>query len=154
VAAEPGESVEASLRTSRIVHAALVGSLLLYAVVVHVVRTTGAAPPPLHEPTLGRLRPALYGLGAGVALTLVILRSRWLPAGHAAPTLAALQTRLVVLLALAEVVAVFGLVLFLLGGVIRDFYVLWLPAIGLQLLLTPTREVWEAVARGGGPRSG
>jgi hypothetical protein len=89
-----------------------------------------------------------------VALTLVILRSRWLPAGHAAPTLAALQTRLVVLLALAEVVAVFGLVLFLLGGVIRDFYVLWLPAIGLQLLLTPTREVWEAVARGGGPRSG
>jgi F0F1-type ATP synthase membrane subunit c/vacuolar-type H+-ATPase subunit K len=153
VAAEPGPPVETTLRTSRIIHAALVGSLLLYAVVVHVSRATGAVRPVMDEPTLGGLRLAFYVLAGALALAVLVLRSRWLTADAAAGTPALLQTRLITCLALAEAIGVHGLVLFLLGGTLRDFYVFLIPALGLQLLLAPTREVWEAAARRAGPRS-
>ena len=61
-----------------------------------------------------------------------------------------LQTRMIVCLALAETIGVYGLVLFVLGGSLRDFYVFLVPALALQLLLVPTREVWEAAASGRG----
>lgn len=118
----------ASFRTSRIVHAALVGSLVLYAVLVHVVEATGSLQPTLDPWVVGIVRPLLYGLGAVVAVAVLVLRSRWLSPDAAAPlarlgvpaALTQLQTRLIVCLALAESVGVFGMLLFLLGGGLRD----------------------------------
>jgi len=148
----------ASFRTSRIAHAALVASLVVYAVVVHVIEATGSPPPMLEPGVVGIIRPLLFGLGAAVAVTVLVLRSRWLSADAAAPlarlgvpaALTQLQTRLIVCLALAESLGVFGMLLFVLGGSLRDFYVLWTPAIVLQLVLTPGRDVWAA-ATGGRP---
>jgi len=159
MAPAPSPPVDTALRTARILHAALVGSLLVYAVVVHVIRGANALRPTLAEPTLGLVRVAFYALAAGVVVVVLVLRSRWLTAEAAAAlgrgkerpvALRLLQTRMIVCLALAETIGVYGLVLFVLGGSLRDFYVFLVPAFALQLLLVPTREVWEAAATGRG----
>jgi hypothetical protein len=151
----PPAAPVASLRTSRIVHAALIGSLGVYAVLVHLVEATGSLQRTVDPRVVGTLRPLLFGLGAAVAVTALVLRSRWLSADAAAPlarlgvpaALTQLQTRLIVCLALTESLGVLGMLLFVLGGSLRDFYVLWTPAIVLQILLRPDPEVWAAATR-------
>ena len=153
MAPPPGFSLESSLRTSRILHAALVASLLAYAVVVHVHRAVVPFRPLLDEPVLDGIRLAFYYLAGALALAVLLLRSRWLTVDAAASAGTQLQTRLIICLALAESLGILGLLLTLMGASIRDFYVFWVPAIGLQLWLTPTRAVWEAAARGRRRRS-
>lgn len=153
MAPPPGSSLESSFRTSRILHAALVASLLAYAVVVHVYRAVVPVRPLVDEAVLEGVRLAFYFLGGAVALAVLLLRARGLTVDAAAPAVTELQTRLIICLALAETIGILGLLLIFMGGSIRDFYVFWVPALGLQLLLTPTREVWEAAARGRRRRS-
>lgn len=153
MAAPPAPTLDASLRTSRIVHAAVVASLLVHAVVVHVYRAVVPFRPVLDEAVLEGVRLAFYFLGGAVALAVLLLRARGLTVDAAAPAVTELQTRLIICLALAEAIGILGLLLVFMGGSLRDFYVLWAPALGLQLLLTPRREVWEAAARGRRRRS-
>jgi hypothetical protein len=157
VAAGPPLSVETSFRTSRIVHAALVGSLLLYAVMIPVLREVGVEGAGLDPRILANVRIAFYAVAGALAVAALVLRSRWLTAEAAAalprsapgpPPLALLQTRLVTCLALVEGIGILGLVFFLIGGTLGDSGVFLLPAIGLQLLFAPSREVWDAAARG------
>jgi F0F1-type ATP synthase membrane subunit c/vacuolar-type H+-ATPase subunit K len=152
VAAPPSASLESAFRNARIIHAALVASVAVYAVVVHVLRATVPVRPLVDEPVLEGIRLASYFLGGALVLAVLLLRARWLSVDAAAP-LPVLQTRSIICLALAETLAVLGLVLALAGGRFRDFYLFWVPAIGLQLLLTPRRAVWEAAARGRARRS-
>jgi F0F1-type ATP synthase membrane subunit c/vacuolar-type H+-ATPase subunit K len=147
VAPPTGPALETTFRTARIIHAAVVASLLVYALVVHVLRATGPSRPLLDEPVLEGVRVAFYFLAGALALGVLLLRWRWLTVEAATPPVTQLQTRLFICLALAEAIGILGLLLILMGGSIRDFYVLWVPAVGLQLLLTPTRQVWEATAR-------
>lgn len=49
----------ASFRTSRIIHAVLVGSLVVYAVLVHVIEATGSIHPTLDPRVVGIVRPLL-----------------------------------------------------------------------------------------------
>ncbi len=145
-----GTPVAPSLRTSRIIHAALVASLVAYAVLVQGYLAPTGWRGTLDPGALAVVRALLYGLGAAVTLVVLLLRSRWMSVEAGAEVgVSQLLTRLIVLLALAESVGIDGLVLFLLGGHLRDFYVLWTPAIGLQLLLAPRREAWEGRRRSG-----
>jgi hypothetical protein len=129
----------------------MVASLVVYAVLVSGYLAPTGWQGTLDPGAFAVVRLLLYGLGAAVILAVLVLRSRWLSVEAGAEAgVVQLQTRLIILLALAESVGIDGLVLFLLGGSLRDFYVLWTPAIVLQLLLTPRREVWEAA--GPGPR--
>jgi len=150
--------VEARLRTARIIFAALVLSLVAYAVVVqvlvHVVGWRGTLP----EPTAALLRWIFYALGAVMFAGGLVARGRFLRAdalvtlARRAGTEAALtqlHARTIALLAVMESVAIYGLVLFLAGGRLADFYVLWGLGLLGQLLLAPRREVWEEVGRAG-----
>ena len=47
------------------------------------------------------------------------------------------------LLAISETAAILGLVLFLLGGLLQDFYVPAAASLIGHLALTPKRDVWE-----------
>ncbi len=147
----------ASLRTTRIIHAAMLASLVMYAVVVHVLRDAAGWRPALAPEPLAILRPILYALAAGLTAAVFALRGRWLSAdsarevarrGGADAAAGHLQTRTIVLLALAEAMGIYGLVLFLLGGRLLDFYVLWAAAVLAQLALVPREEAWEAATRG------
>jgi hypothetical protein len=66
--------VDQAFRTSRILHAALVGSLMLYAVVVHVLQAALDWLGTLPSGSLAIARPLLFGRGA--AMTVVVLVSR------------------------------------------------------------------------------
>lgn len=155
--AQPGETgVSTRFRTARILHGAMVVTLLVYAGIVHLLQQTGWSGRAAAD-ALPLIRWILYALGAAEFLVVLVARSRALSAegledaarrGGAEAALGLLQTRLVVLLALAESVAIYGLVLFLLGGSLRDFYVLWAAGLVAQLVLTPRRELWDEVARG------
>jgi hypothetical protein len=151
VAAPPGPSLETGLRNSRIIHGALVFSLLVYAFLVHVI-LGGDFRAGMRESQVGVIRLAFYALAGALALAAVTFRYR-ITLFQAAPPLLAVQQRMVVCMALVEAIAILAMVLALLSGSIRDFYVLWAPALALQLFFAPTREVWEDAARAGGRRS-
>jgi F0F1-type ATP synthase membrane subunit c/vacuolar-type H+-ATPase subunit K len=152
VAAPRDPALESTFRNARIIHAALVASLVVYAVVVHVLRATAPVRPPVDVVVLEGFRVVFYFVAGGIVLGALLLRMRWLTVEATAP-LPVLQTRLIICLAFAETIGVLGLLLALMGGSLQDFYVLWVPAIGLMLWLTPRREVWEAAARGRARRS-
>ena len=66
----------ASLRTSRIIHAAMLASLVIYAVVVHVLRDAAGWRPALPPEPLALIRPILYALAAALTATVFALRGR------------------------------------------------------------------------------
>lgn len=150
-------TVESRLRTARIIHAAIAVSLLVYAGLIHLL--AGAldwkAPAGTRE-FAGLARWVLSGLGAAEFVGVLIGRSRLLAsdalvrrdrrAGRDA-ALVQLQTRLVILLAVAESIGIYGLILFLLTARAQDFYLLWIPSLLAVLALAPRREVWEEVGR-------
>lgn len=162
----PGAQVvtlDARFRTGRIIHAAMVISVGLYAFIAHQISPlTGdhGSPPDL----LRWLRWVLYGYGAILlalvlaALRVLSLESRVLRlptltevARRSGPeaALSELQRRLLVLLVIAEAPAVLGLILFFLGRDLFDFYVLAVPSLLCLVILSPRRELWEEVARAG-----
>jgi F0F1-type ATP synthase membrane subunit c/vacuolar-type H+-ATPase subunit K len=151
VTAPAGPSIEEALRTSRIIHAALVFSVVIYAVVAHYYHALGASPA-LDASQVGVIRLAFYALAGALALAALAFRHR-LTVAAAAPPLVAVQTRMIVCMALAEAIAILGMVLVFIGGGIRDFYVFAIPAVALQLLFAPRREAWEDAVRSRGVRS-
>jgi hypothetical protein len=146
-----GASLEDALRTSRIIHAALVFSVVIYAVIAHYYHALGA-PARLDASQVGVIRLAFYALAGALALAALAFRYR-LTVAAAAPPLVAVQTRMIVCMALAEAIAILGMLLVFIGGGIRDFYVFAVPAVALQLLFAPSREVWEDAGRRDGARS-
>ena len=98
MAAPPSASLESAFRNARIIHAALVASVAVYAVVVHVLRATVPVRPLVDEPVLEGIRLASYFLGGALVLAVLLLRARWLSVDAAAP-LPVLQTRSIICLA-------------------------------------------------------
>jgi F0F1-type ATP synthase membrane subunit c/vacuolar-type H+-ATPase subunit K len=155
----PAQGLVASrLRTCRIIHAAMVASLVIYAVVAHAVLRFGAGPGVELGRALPLVRGILFAVGGVMFVGVLVARPRLLSAEALGPlarraggpaALGQLQTRLLILLAVAEAIGVYGLVLCLLSARLSDFYALWTPALLAQLALTPRGELWEDVARAG-----
>lgn len=151
--------LEASLRTTRVVHAAFIASLFTYIVVAALIQRTAA---PFHgfapcAPT-DLLRFIFYLLSILTFGILLLLRRTLLTPGRirarspeSLEPLRTLTSYHVVLFALSETPAIYGLVLFLLGGEMGDFLGLVLLAFLYQLLACPRRELWEEAARSPSP---
>jgi F0F1-type ATP synthase membrane subunit c/vacuolar-type H+-ATPase subunit K len=152
-------AVESRFRTARVIHAAIVVSLVIYVVLIHVLagvrdwKGTAATPA-----VAGVMRWVFYSLGAAEFLGVLVARSRLLSSDALVeigrrsgrdPALRELQSRMVILLAIAESIAVYGLILFVLTARLADFYLLWVPALVAVLALTPQREVWTEIGRRG-----
>ena len=169
---EPPQIISARLRVSRIIHAAMVTSLVMYAVVVHLLREMVGWRPLMDSGLVALLRWLMFGLGVVLLyvveglmprLTAVrgkieVLRPLWMSVEDlrevarrtgVEAALAQLQARLVVLMAVAEVPAVLGFVLSLLSGILTDFYILGGMSLLGVLMLTPRRALWEKVVRAG-----
>ncbi|MHB8797295.1 MAG: hypothetical protein ACYDBY_02415 [Thermoanaerobaculia bacterium] len=136
--------------------AGLTASIPLYAVVVFVLATTGA--PASAAAPIG-FRYAVYGAAFGAALLALVLAPRVGADAATSPAYPEFLRRTLVSLAVAEVSAILGLVLFMLGRNLGDFLVLAGLALAVILLgIVPRGLRWfrlhEEPGSGGAPPLG
>ena len=141
------ESLKKAYRTSAITCAGMIASLFIYAIVAEVIKTQ-------HRPFAGFasfpeiqiLRYIFYGLALFQIGVMRVLQGSLLKKAST-DDLQALTGRLStfanVTYALCETPAIYGLVLFLLAGLYKDFYVLLAYSLGLLLFHFPRYGRWE-----------
>jgi hypothetical protein len=138
---------------------ALVGAVVVYAILVEVLRArrggfAGFAP----AVPVDTLRMVLIVLAIADLSLIRFIRSRILAApprggqrsGRAAPVTQRLLTASIVSLAMCVAIAVYGLVLFLIGGRPMDFYTFAIVALLGLAVFFPRRSQWEEWARRAG----
>jgi len=147
------QRVMAVLGPLRVVYGAMVGSILVYWVVVQVIRKVGQIP-------RGRdifaavdwMRYPLYVLGVAACIAILILRRRLFQpealvrrsAGRSLPeVLSILSSNQVLIFALAEVPVILGLALYFVGGYLLDFYALAAVSVVAFALAFPSAGDWE-----------
>jgi hypothetical protein len=139
----------------RVVYGAMVGSILVYWIVVQVIRKVGQIP-------RGRdifaavdwLRYPLYVLGIAACVAVLVTRRRLFdPEGvirrareqNLPEVLSALSSNQVLIFAVGEIPVILGLALYFVGGYLLDFYLLaGLSALAFALAY-PSAVEWEQV---------
>ncbi len=147
------DRVRTVLAPLRAVYGAMVGSILVYWIVVQLIRKVGQIP-------RGRdifaavdwLRYPLYFLGIAACVAIFFLRRRLFEPravvrrahGQALPeVLSTLSSNQILVFAVAEVPVVLGLALYFVGGYLVDFYLLAaLSAVAFSLTF-PSAGEWE-----------
>ncbi len=144
---ENREELLRHLRSVSLVGASILVSLFLYLGVEEFIRARFR---PFHGflavADLQRLRYALFALAIVAVILVRILRQVILrrASGEDSRTLLhRLQRTSLLTLVLSEVPAIAGLVLFLIGGLNIDFYLLLLASILLVFMYFPRRSAWE-----------
>jgi hypothetical protein len=143
------EQVATAYRATAVAAGATTASLAIYAVVVEVVMR--AAPDVSPPAFFGPLRIALFAVSGVAIFTSTIVKGfmlRHAPADTAG-RLARLRAASLVALAFAEVPAVCGVTLVLLGRVRTDFYMLLVIALYMMVRHFPRRGAWEEYLRRG-----
>jgi len=135
-------------RTAALITGGLITSLVMYAVIASVFRMSH----PLSDPDLPASQVTIVRYAAWVASAIVTVSfpgfRRLLLTRRPDDTRQRAITRLtlatVVMGGIAEVPALAGLVLVILGGLLLDFYVLGSLSLALLLASAPRYEAWEA----------
>lgn len=136
-------------RTTRLVCAAIIASLFIYALIVEILRSqlvffAGLA-------RLRRTQPllfAFYGLGIVAVLVTRLVNRRMMKTNESEPLaerLIQLSRGSIVVAVLAELPALFGFVFFLLTGSSRDFYLLWFASLILEFIFFPRSGTWQSL---------
>jgi len=136
-------------KTAVILSGSMIGSLLIYLVVVEIIQAslkpfTGLIT--LDDPQF--LRYIFYFIAALQIIVIRLLRGVLLKAGKSdseeKPVLRIFRVTILTL-ALAEIPALLGLVLFLLAGMNKDFYILLLVSFVLMFMFFPRINHWKAL---------
>jgi F0F1-type ATP synthase membrane subunit c/vacuolar-type H+-ATPase subunit K len=141
------ESLKKAYQASAITCAGMITSLFLYAIVVEVIKAE-------HRPFAGFasfpeiqiLRYIFYGLAVFQLWVMRILQRSLLkkaPTDDLQALTARLSTSAIVIYALCEAPAIYGMALFLLAGFYKDFYVLLACSLALLLFHFPRYSRWE-----------
>jgi hypothetical protein len=147
------DRLRAVLAPLRVVYGAMVGSILIYWIVVQVIRKVGQIP-------RGRdifaavdwLRYPLYVLGIAACVAVLVLRRRLFDPeaairrarGQMLPeVLSALSSNQVVIFGVAEVPVILGLALYFVGGYLLDFYILAGLSLLAFALAFPSADEWK-----------
>lgn len=144
------QRIDTAHRQAVIISAAIGASLLVYLVLVELLRRT--LPAPSMIPNMQIVRIALFVLAGMMVMSSTVLKGvvlRNAPA-DAALRLARLRTASILSAALAEVPAMLGLVLFLVGRTTEDFYILGVVSLYMLVRHYPRRDQWENYLRRGG----
>ncbi len=149
----PAPHVEAIRRQTAIMVGALGVSLVTCLVVVEVFRRSRPVTPAITG--LDQIRIALFVVVAVLIFTSTVLKSLLLrqPSPDPALRLARMRTATILAAAMAELPAMLGLVLFILGGSQNDFYVLAIVSLYMLVRHFPRREPWDAYVQRGGTHS-
>jgi len=137
----------------RVVYAAMLGSILVYWVVVQVIRMVARIPRGRDVfAAVDWLRFPLYGLGAIACVAVFIMRRKLFDRerllrqtrGRNLPEiLSLLSSNQILVFAVAEAPVVLGLVLYFVGGYLFDFYALAAASVLAFALAFPSSRDWE-----------
>lgn len=135
-------------RSTRLICAAIVASLFIYALIVEILRSRLAFFAGLVKPEEARpFRVVLYSL-AILSVLLTRFTHRRMMASRPGESLQESVLRLsrasVMTAVLAELPALLGFVLFLLAGSSWDFYFLWFASLVVEFILFPRSSAWES----------
>ena len=139
----------------RVVYGAMVGSILVYWIVVQVIRRVGQIPRGRDAfAAVDWMRYPLFVLGIAACLAVVLMRRRLFAPDdvirHArgrnlAEVLSALSSNQILIFAVSEVPVILGLALYFVGGYLLDFYIMaGLSAMAFALAF-PSAEGWGQV---------
>jgi hypothetical protein len=141
------EELKTSHKTASVIGIAIIASLFLYLVIVEVLRAKMRRFHGLVQfPGVNMLRYVFYGIAVIEVLATRLLQGillRRAPGDDARATVVKLARTAVVTLSLSEVPALLGLVLFLLGGLNKDFYALLAVSLVLVFMYFPRLGSWE-----------
>lgn len=139
------DSLSRAFRVQQILAAALAAALLVYAIIVEVLSrqsyTLGGVP----DTVLNNLRFVFVFIAFAVYFVMRFVQQRILvkrPTDTREALVAKLSVASIISLALAEVPAVLGLVLFLISGNSRDFYPLMVISLILLYVAFPRSVIW------------
>lgn len=149
----PAHKIDVVHRQVVVMIGAIGTSLVLYAVLVEILRRT--LPPIEVIPALDMLRIVFFAVAGVLVFTTTVLKSTLLR--NVPPTaslrLQRLRTAGIIVAAFAEVPVIFGLILFMVGRLTSDFYILLAVSLYMLVRHFPRREQWDGyVLRGGHAR--
>ena len=146
--------VTAVLAPLRVVYGAMVGSILVYWVVVQVIRKVGQIPRGRDAfASVDWMRYPLYVLGFAACVGILMMRRRLFdPArlilrarGRSLPeVLSVLSSNQILVFAVAEIPVILGLALYFVGGYLWDFYALAAVSVLAFALAFPSTSQWVA----------
>jgi hypothetical protein len=144
--------VRAVLAPLRVVYGAMLGSILVYWIVVQVIRKVGQIPRGRDMFTaVDWLRYPLFVIGLATCLIIVLMRRRLFDPqglirrarGRALPELlSVLSSTQILIFAVAEVPVILGLALYFVGGYLLDFYALAAVSVLAFALAFPSTSEW------------
>jgi len=146
----PAQKIAVAHRQATMITGAIAASLVIYVIVVEVLKRS--MPAPEGAPSLDTIRIALFAIVGAVIFMTTVIKSMLLrrPAATGDARLAQLRTASILTAAFAEMPAVLGLILFLIGRRGADFYLLLVVAAYMLARHFPRRETWENYVRRGG----
>jgi len=158
--AQGKDAIDKGMKTLWFIWAAMLGSLLMYMFLCHQLgvgfKSTGD-----YNLPIGLLRMILAGMGVFALIMAYFLRRSMLTvrAGlpkarlvermvewNAPPFMAKYATAVIVSLALAESIGIYGLVLFLLGGGFKTLYIFIVVSALAMVFYRPKKEEMEKLA--------
>jgi F0F1-type ATP synthase membrane subunit c/vacuolar-type H+-ATPase subunit K len=141
------EQLRQAYKKTALLGGAMIAALFIYAVVVEVIRSQQAPFSGFASfPEIKVLSYVLYVLALlQIVLTRVVPRLllKKDPTDDLQSLIGKLNASAIITYALCETPAIYGLVLFFLGGLYRDFYLLLAYSLGLQLIHFPRYSRWE-----------
>lgn len=146
--------VSPEFRSIRMIHATFCGSVLSYGLVAYLMLSQGIIPETGFAgdlPGLNIIRAIIWLSAAGSYVGIRILRARLLTVDalrrHSARVTEVMNARLIIVYALAESVAVYGLLLFMIAALLQDFLFLAGAALLTLHWLRPKEDAYRALAR-------
>ena len=145
---ENREELKRSLKTASMIGITIIASLFVYLIIVEVLRAQlrpfrGFAP----LPEMSTVRYVFYGLAVFEVIVIRLVQSLLLkrtPGDTVRITVQKLFRASILTVCLSEVPAILGLVLFLIGGLNKDFYALLAVSLVLVFMYFPRLSSWES----------
>lgn len=142
---------ESTFRHLRIVHAAMAGAVLTYGLLVFLMLSRDVIP---KEGVLGPfpfLRILLWLAAVGNFGVIGRIRAQFLTPQalrqRARPVAQSIATWHIIMFALADAIAIYGLLLFLFSGLLHDFVVLSALTLAILFWLRPTEQGYQTLLR-------
>jgi F0F1-type ATP synthase membrane subunit c/vacuolar-type H+-ATPase subunit K len=137
------EELKRVYRLATIIGIAMISCLLIYAFIVEFIKVNVNININLPSSMVDLLRYLFFGIAIGEFLLIKFLRSRMVSGAPSPAKIQKLLSMTIFTYALCESVAIYGLILFLIGGKRFDFYSLMILSLIFFAIYFPRYAQWE-----------